>query len=141
MILGLHVALPLWYGSPKVDGRVLSLPGIIPLNPHLSGFTLWDLPARLSARARTCPVASARALAERCVCSSCVHGRRVLNFHAVPQAPHHMSHAVLGFYDSPFSNAIIVTLDGRAEESTGLNVYVADRRTGLRRFFQAEARS
>ena len=51
-----------------------------------------------------------------------------------------MAHAALGFYSSPFANALVVVLDGRAEDAMGLNMYVAQRRTGVTRIFQRESR-
>ena len=44
---------------------------------------------------------------------------------------HHLAHAALGFYDSPFNKSLIFSYDGGGNDGT-FNVYFGDRKDGIR---------
>ncbi|XP_065064830.1 nodulation protein U-like isoform X2 [Rhopilema esculentum] len=44
---------------------------------------------------------------------------------------HHLAHAALGFYDSPFKSALVFSYDGGGNDGT-FNVYHADRNKGIK---------
>ena len=44
---------------------------------------------------------------------------------------HHLAHAALGFYDSPFQRALVLSYDGGGNDGT-FNVYSADRTFGVK---------
>ena len=44
---------------------------------------------------------------------------------------HHVAHAALGFYDSPFQRALVLSYDGGGNDGT-FNVYSAGRTSGVK---------
>lgn len=44
---------------------------------------------------------------------------------------HHLSHAALGFYDSPFKHALILSYDGGGNDGT-FNIYTGSREHGIK---------
>lgn len=50
---------------------------------------------------------------------------------------HHLTHAYSGFYQSPYNNAIIISVDGGSDEGF-FNIFIGDKRGGITKIYSGE---